>query len=55
MRKSFGRPIGAAARVKRGQRIIEIRIPPGQESSGKKALKIASSKMPTSCYIEIEK
>ncbi len=55
MRKAFGRPIGAAARVKKGQRILEIRIPPAHETSGKKALKIASSKMPTSCSIEIEK
>jgi large subunit ribosomal protein L10e len=55
MRKSFGRPVGAAARVKSGQRILEIRIPPGNENHGKKALKIASSKMPTACSIEIEK
>ena len=55
MRKSFGRPVGAAARVKSGQRILEIRISPGQENSGKKALKVASSKMPTACSIEIEK
>jgi large subunit ribosomal protein L10e len=53
MRKSFGRPVGAAARVKKGQRILEIRIPHGNENSGKKALKIASSKMPTACRIEI--
>ncbi|MCK4335286.1 MAG: 50S ribosomal protein L16 [Candidatus Aenigmarchaeota archaeon] len=55
MRKSFGRPVSAAARVRSGQRIIEIRIPPGQENSGKKALKIASSKMPTACSIEIDR
>ncbi|MEE9323546.1 MAG: 50S ribosomal protein L16 [Candidatus Aenigmarchaeota archaeon] len=54
MRKSFGRPVGAAARVRKDQRILEIRIPPGNENHGKKALKVASSKMPTSCYIEIE-
>ena len=54
MRKSFGRSIGTAARVMKGQRIFEIRIPPGKEKSGKKALKVASSKMPTACSIEIE-
>ena len=53
MRKSFGRPIGTAARVKEGQRIIEIRIVPGNEKFGKKALKVAASKMPTACNIEI--
>lgn len=55
MRKSFGRPIGAAARVSKGQKILEIRIPPGNEKSGKRALKVAASKMPTSCSIGIEK
>jgi len=55
MRKSFGRPVGSAARVRKNQRILEIRVSPGYESSGKKALKVASSKMPTSCYVEVEK
>ena len=55
MRKAFGRPIGAAAQVKKGQRILEIRIAPQHEKQGKKALKVAASKMPTACYVEIEK
>lgn len=55
MRKSFGRPVSAAARVRSGQRILEIRISPSQENSGKKALKVASSKMPTACSIEIDR
>jgi large subunit ribosomal protein L10e len=51
MRKSFGNPIGLAARVKDGQKIIEIRFGKGKEDVVKKALKIASSKLPMKCRI----
>ena len=50
MRKSFGRPISSAAQVKENQRLIEIRV--DSPGAGKKALKIAASKMPTPCSIE---
>ena len=53
MRLSFGKPIGTAARVKANQTIIEVRIPPGKEIIAKRALKVASSKMPTPCRIEV--
>ena len=52
MRLSFGNPIGLAARVKAGQKIIEIRFEKGKESVIKNALRIASSKMPVKCKIE---
>jgi large subunit ribosomal protein L10e len=52
MRQSFGRPIGTAARVMEGQRILEARVLPGKEAECKKSLKIAASKVPTPCIIE---
>lgn len=51
MRLAFGRPIGSAAQVRPNQKIMEIRIPPTAEDLGKKALKIAASKLPTACVI----
>ncbi|MFH1445583.1 MAG: 50S ribosomal protein L16 [Nanoarchaeota archaeon] len=51
MRKAFGRPIGTAARVKTGQKIIEARVNAGKEALLKKALKRASLKMPMPCDV----
>ncbi len=51
MRLSFGRPTSSAARVKKGQKIIEVHVSPGKEDVAKKALKIASSKIPIPCTI----
>ncbi len=53
MRKSFGRPISKAARVKEGQNIIEIRLDKKNIRFGKKALKIGAAKVPTACIIEM--
>jgi len=38
MRKSFGKPIGLAARVKKGQRVLQIKISPEKEKEGKKVI-----------------
>lgn len=54
MRLSFGRPTSTAAQVKKGQRIIEVRVHKGKEGVAKKALKIASSKIPVPCSIVFE-
>jgi len=54
MRKSFGRPIGLAARVKENQSIIEIRFDSDKQNVAKKALKTASSKIPAKCSIVCE-
>lgn len=54
MRKSFGRPVSSAAQVDEGQSIMEVRVAPGHESAARKALKIASSKMPAACRIELQ-
>ena len=49
MRLSFGNPIGLAARVKAGQNIMEVRFTKGREQVVKKALRVASSKLPVRC------
>ena len=54
MRMSFGKPIGIAARVKQGQRIMEIRVNENDVNAAKKALKQASYKLPAICRIVVE-
>lgn len=53
MRKSFGKPIGLAARVRSNQRIIEARVRPGKVDVGKRALKVAGAKLPTTTKIMV--
>jgi len=54
MRMSFGKPIGTAARIKKGQRIMEIRVNDSDVEAAKKALKQASYKLPATCKIVVE-
>jgi len=54
MRLALGRPIGTAAHVHPGQRIMEIRADKSLESAVKHALKVASAKFPTTCNVEFE-
>ncbi len=54
MRRSFGSPIGTAARVKPGQKVVSVFVNRESVESAKKALKKASMKMPTPCRIAIE-
>lgn len=54
MRQSFGKPIGTAARVKAGQKIIEVQIDKSNLNIAKKALKKASSKLPSTSKITVE-
>ena len=51
MRKSFGKPISTAARVKANQNMIEVRTSLANKETAKKALKIASRKFPTTTKI----
>ncbi|RLJ06714.1 MAG: 50S ribosomal protein L16 [Candidatus Aenigmatarchaeota archaeon] len=53
MRLAFGNPIGTAAQVREGQKIMEVRVSPENLEAGKRALKIAASKLPP-CRILIE-
>ncbi|KXB06422.1 50S ribosomal protein L10e [candidate division MSBL1 archaeon SCGC-AAA382F02] len=55
MRKAFGRPIGLAARVSRGQKIITIRAPEEFYKVGKDALRRARMKLPLPCKVSIDK
>lgn len=54
MQKSFGKPIGAAARVFVGQTVIELHIDKQHLKLGKEALTRASKKLPCSCKITME-
>jgi large subunit ribosomal protein L10e len=51
MRKSFGKNVGTAARVKAGQEVMTIQIPKQMEDQAKIALKKASQKLPSPVYI----
>lgn len=46
MRLSFGHPIGTAAQIKNDQNIISVWVETGKEEIAKRALKIASYKLP---------
>jgi large subunit ribosomal protein L10e len=54
MRRAFGKPIGLAARVMPGQRILELRTDEGSEPQIKEAFRRAAMKMPTPCKIEYQ-
>ena len=55
MRQSFGKPVGTAARVRKGQKIMEVRVNAAAVKVAKTALKKAAYKLPTPCRISIEK
>ena len=54
MRKSFGKPIGKAARIRPGQNLIEIRFDASKQKSAKEALRRASAKFPTTTRMRFE-
>jgi len=54
MRQNFGKPIGTAARVMTGQRVIEVRANKQHLNLAKLALKKAGYKLPTPCRIAVE-
>lgn len=54
MRQSFGKPIGTAAQVRKGQKIIEIQVNSKSIGVAKEALKQAQYKLPTTSRIIIE-
>ena len=55
MQKAFGKPIGNAARIKKGQTIFEVGINKANLDLARKALQRASQKMPCSCLIQVTK
>ena len=54
MRHSFGKPIGTAAQVSIGQKLIEVQVNNAFVDIAKKALKQARYKLPTTCKIIVE-
>jgi large subunit ribosomal protein L10e len=54
MRNSFGKPIGTAARVIKGQKVFEIRVNKGSIPVAKQAFKQASYKLPTPSRVVVE-
>jgi large subunit ribosomal protein L10e len=55
MRKSFGKPVGIAARIKVGQPIIEIGVPENAAEVAKEALQRGQDKLPVPCRIVVGK
>jgi len=55
MRRSFGKPIGTAARVDPNQTIITVNVNADGIETAKEALKRGSAKLPITCRIIIEK
>ena len=53
MKKSFGKPIGLAARFRKGDTIFEAKVDKKNVDLAKKALKRASQKVACSCSIEV--
>ena len=53
MRQSFGKNVGTAARVKRGQVVVSIKCTPKDFLEAKNALRKASMKFPTPCKIAL--
>ncbi len=54
MKKSFGKVIGAAARVREGQPIFEVNVDKANLKLGQEALHKAAKKMPCSCKVVVQ-
>ncbi len=53
MSLAFGKPVGTAARVRRGQTLIVVRSYPDRVRHVKEALRKAAMKFPTPCRIKV--
>lgn len=51
MRRSWGNPIGQAARLQKGDKIMTVRVPAGKEDIVKEALDRACKKLPGKCRV----
>ena len=54
MRKAFGKPMGSAARVKKNQKILQVRVAPQNFKVAKEALKRGKPKFSKPCRIFID-
>jgi large subunit ribosomal protein L10e len=52
MRQAFGKPVGKAARVHKGQIIMSISVPEGKDAVAKEALRKAKAKLPGASHVE---
>ena len=55
MRRSFGKPVGTAARIKANQTIITVRVNADSIELAKESLKNGGAKLPIPCRVVIEK
>jgi large subunit ribosomal protein L10e len=55
MRRSFGTPVGTAAKVEVGQSIITVKVKAAAAETAKVALKRGSAKLPIPCKIVVTK
>jgi large subunit ribosomal protein L10e len=55
MRGAFGKAVGTAARVRSGQAIFTVKVPLVNAAAAREALWSASMKLPTPCYVQVEK
>jgi large subunit ribosomal protein L10e len=55
MRRSFGKPIGTAARIEPGQTIITVKVKANAIDTAKESMKRGSAKLPIPCKITVEK
>ena len=53
MRRPYGKPAGTAARVKRGQRLMIVKVDENAVNIAREALRRASAKFPIPCRIKI--
>jgi ribosomal protein L16/L10AE len=53
MQHAFGNPISSAARIKKGQTIVMLKVNKANIDLGKTALKRAGAKLPCGCMIVI--
>lgn len=54
MKKSFGKPIGIAARVKKGQKLFTVSVDKANIKLAKKALERAAHKLPCACSVKAD-
>jgi large subunit ribosomal protein L10e len=55
MRRAFGKPVSLGARVKKGQKVMIVRVDPHHYSTAVSALKRAAAKLPMPCSIKVDK
>jgi large subunit ribosomal protein L10e len=55
MSKAFGRPVSLATTVKKGQKIMTLKINPSNFEIGKQSLTRAAAKIPMPCGISLDK